>query len=144
MEDFEPTPLTNVQHKKQTLWQIWVPLFAAILVMFFLCVITVLFTTRDVTGEFNTKWAGISIIYLAIPAFLEAFIVFLIVVGLIFLFTKLLQITPVYTRKVTDFMDKVSFTVRQYSDKAARPIISIKSKWSGFKALFKQRSTRTR
>lgn len=144
MEPIEAAPSAKQQHKNQTLWQIWVPLIAAILVMLFLCVMAVLLTARDASGDFNTKWAGISVVYLAIPAFFEGFIILLILAGLIFLVSKLLQYTPVYTQKASDILNNINFTLRQYSDKAAMPVISLKSAWSGFTTLLKRITFRSR
>lgn len=131
-------------HKKQTFWQIWVPLIVGILIVLFLAVLTVILTSRDISGEFNTKWASISAIYISLPALFIAFIFLAILVGLIFLFSKIHRIVPEYMQKALDILLKIRDTIHMSSDTVAKPVITVKSKWRGFTTLFKKKSNRMR
>ncbi|MCE5207677.1 MAG: hypothetical protein LLG42_05115 [Chloroflexi bacterium] len=144
MEEIDQSTVVKRIHKKQTLWQIWVPLTAGILIALFLCVMAVFLTTRDMSGEFNSKWAGVSVIFLSIPTLFAAFLFLVILVGLIYLASKLLHNAPVYGQKVIEFLQNVQAVTHNLSDKVAEPVINIKSKWHGFSTLFKKKSNRVR
>ena len=139
-------PPTDIRrnHKKQTLWQIWVPLIAGILIALFLAILTVILTSRDVSGEFNTKWASISAIYLSLPALFIAFIFLAILVGLIYLFSKLHRIVPEYMQKALAILFRVRDAIHSSSNTITKPVITVKSKWKGFTTLFKKKSDRMR
>ena len=144
MEEIDQSTAVKRIHKKQTLWQIWVPLTAGILIALFLCVMAVFLTSRDMSGEFNSKWAGVSVIFLSIPTLFAAFLFLVILVGLIYLASKLLHNAPVYGQKVIEFLQNVQAVTHNLSDKVAEPVINIKSKWHGFSTLFKKKSNRVR
>jgi hypothetical protein len=140
--EMKTPPDIRKNHKKQTLWQIWVPLIIGILIMLFLGVMAVIITTRDVSGEFNTKWASISAIYLSLPALLVAFIFLTILIGLIYLFSKLYVIIPEYLHKGLGLLYQIRDAVDRSSQTVTKPVITAKSKWQGFTTLFKKKSKR--
>jgi hypothetical protein len=125
-------------HKKQTFWQIWFPLILALLIVTSLCVFTVLLTTRDASGSFNEKWAGISIVFLSIPTLIAGLFGAAILAGLIYLAAKLLYYTPIGAAKLLEFITAVRVTTRSWQDAALNPLIGIKSRWSGLTALFRK------
>jgi hypothetical protein len=127
-------------HKKQTFWQIWVPLIACLLIFIFLAVLVILFTTRDVTGDFNTKWAGISIVFLSLPAIFTSFIFLVIICALIYLTAKIISQTPAFGQKILRFFYQVQNFVMHWGDKAVKPVVIIKSKWHGFSRIFAKKS----
>ena len=140
-EDAKQNPIdTRKNHKKQATWQIWVPLIVAVLVAIFLAVMIIIFTARDINGEFNTKWAGISIIYLSIPAIVLALLLLAFLGLLIYLIYRLYKIIPDYSQKVLEILTKIRFGVDQASEKISKPVIFIKSKWSGLTKPFKKNS----
>lgn len=139
MEEIEKFMTKKRVHKKQILWQIWVPLLSAILIVLFLSIMTVLVTTRDISGDFNTKWASVSVVYLSLPVLVTAFL-FLVILGLfIYLISKAIQFTPVYGQKAFEFLQIVRKVTLDWSDKAANPVIGFKSKWSGFTRILRKK-----
>ena len=139
MEEIEKFMTKKRIHKKQALWQIWVPLIAAILIVLFLSIMTVLLTTRDLSGDFNTKWAGVSVVYLSLPVLVTAFLFLVLLCLFIYLLAKAIQFTPVYGQKAFEFLQLVRNTISDWSDKAANPVIGIKSKWSGFTRILQKK-----
>jgi hypothetical protein len=131
-----PRPLPDPKHRKQTFWQIWVPLCLSILAVLFLAVLASVSAGTTAVTEFS----HLSTIYLVTPVLIVGF-VFLAIVGLvIYGLTKLLDILPVYTRMVQGFFRQAAVIVRIWSDKLVKPILATRTWWAGFEAAMKHLS----
>lgn len=128
------------KHRKQTFWQVWFPLAITILIFLFLAVFVVILTAGDQTGNFNTKWASISLVYLSIPALISALIILVLLIATIYLAGKLYIILPEYSLKALDFLKKVSSALRMASDRISMPIIFVNSRMTALSVLFRRKS----
>jgi len=131
---------TKQKHRKATFWQIWFPLVISCILFITAAVFVVLLTARDTTGQFNTKWASISITYLSLPTLLVAFLVLILLIGMIYLIARMYQILPDFFLKAREIFELISQYTSSVSDQITKPIIMINSKASGLAALFKKKS----
>jgi hypothetical protein len=131
-----PRPLPDPKHRKQTFWQIWVPLCLSILVILFLAVLAAVSagTTASTTV---TKWSHLSAIYLITPPLIIGFLVLAIMGLAIYGLGKFLGILPVYSRMVQGFFRRIAALARIWSDNIVQPVLAIKSWWAGFEAALK-------
>ena len=129
---------TKTTHRKDTFWQIWLPLIVSVLLILALAVVIVVSTVRDTSGDFNTKWSSISLVYLSLPTLLLALIVLILLAGLIYLLVRLYQWIPGFSLRVTDFMNQVSYYARLVCDKSVSPIVFVRSKYAGLNAILKK------
>jgi hypothetical protein len=132
-----PRPLPDPKHRKQTFWQIWVPLCLSILVVLFLAVLAAISAGSTGAGDIVTKWSHLSTIYIISPAMIAGFILLVVFGGVIYGMARLLDILPVYTRMVQGFFRLLAVKMRIWSDKTAQPVLAFKSWWAGFEAALK-------
>jgi sterol desaturase/sphingolipid hydroxylase (fatty acid hydroxylase superfamily) len=132
-----PRPLPDPKHRKQTFWQIWVPLSLSILVILFLAVLAAVSAGTSASPTV-TKWSYLSTIYLVTPILIGGFVVLAILGAIVYGMAKLLEILPIYTRIVQGFFRKMGGVIRKWSDKTVQPVLAIKSWWAGFEAARKR------
>jgi hypothetical protein len=120
----QPNPVTQAAHRKQMIWQVYVPLFVCIAAL-------ITGTVFAVSGgaEQTGQWASVSIIFLILPA-LTAGMVGLLINGLmIYGLARLLKVVPPFSVKVQKLFAGISSKTTDISNKAVSPIIGI-SGWS--------------
>jgi hypothetical protein len=125
-----PRPLPDPKHRKQTFWQIWVPLCLSILVVLFLAVLAAVSAENPAVTEISQ----LSTVYLVTPVLIIGFVVFVLLGAVIYGLSKLLNILPVYTRMVQGFFLQMAGFVRMWSDKSVQPVLAIRTWWAGFEA----------
>ncbi len=126
-------PRPDPKHRKQTFWQIWIPLGLSILVILFLAVLAAISAGSPTV----TKWSHLSLIYMITPALIAGFVILAILGLVIYGMGRLLDILPVYTRIVQRFFRQMAVFIRRWSDRTAQPILAIKSWWAGFESALK-------
>lgn len=131
-----PRPLPDPKHRKQTFWQIWVPLYLSILVVLFLAVLAAVSAGNPAVTEISQ----LSTVYLVTPVLIIGFVVFVLLGAVIYGLSKLLNILPVYTRMVQGFFRQMAVFVRMWSDKSVQPVLAIRTWWAGFEAARKHSS----
>lgn len=131
-----PRPLPDPKHRKQTFWQIWVPLCLSILVILFLAVLAAV-SAETSASSIVTNWSHLSLIYMITPALIPGFVVLAVLGLVIYGLARLLDILPVYSRMVQGFFRQMAVFIRMWSDKTAQPVLAIKSWWAGFEAALK-------
>jgi hypothetical protein len=131
---FEPPP--NPSHKKQKIWQIWVPLGFAILLMLALVVWAALATAGNpVVGM---EWAAISIVFLSLPAMLIGLIILVILAGLIYLVSKLLGVLPYYSLIARTFVYRTGAKLIGFMNALAKPVLFVNGIWAGWLKLLER------
>ena len=131
-----PRPLPDPKHRKQTFWQIWVPLCLSILVILFLAVLAAVSAGTSASPTV-TKWAHLSAIYMITPVLIAGFVMLAIIGLVIYGMARLLDILPVYTRMIQGFFRQIAIAIRAWSDKTVQPVLAIKSWWAGLIAALK-------
>ncbi len=111
--------------------QIYLPLGIGI-VLFMLIAVLVSTNVSPVNANIH-HWANISVVLLAIPMFLLSLVVLALFVLLIVGQAKLLGWIPTQLGKVHAFFLKVALAIWKFSTKITSPIVTVKSKVSGFR-----------
>jgi len=120
-------------HRRQTAWQVWVPLVVAILAVVALAVLAAMFTMRD--ADFGTRWSSISLILLILPAMIAGF-VFLALIGLmIYGSAKVLNILPPKMEQLSLLFDRISLEVKERSNQAVKPVLAVQGVRAGWQRL---------
>ena len=120
-----PKVSPHPKHLRDRVWQIWVPMGAAVLVVLGVMVYAVILATGG--GNNVEEWASVSLILLILPALLGALIILAITAGLAFLVTMLIGRLPYYTRKVRVFLLNLNRTVERIGNQAAKPFVAYNS-----------------
>jgi uncharacterized membrane protein len=122
-----PEPLSYKRHRRQTFNQIVLPVILAASVMIAMIVLVSL-ATFSANGDV-ARWAAISTIWLVIPVILVGLIVLVILIGLIYLMARGLQVIPIYTAIVHDYVAKSRWYITRGAHMLVKPFLVIQS-WS--------------
>lgn len=133
-----PQPPSNPAHKRQVIWQVWLPLVFFFLVFLGLCVLAVTFTFNG--NPVAENWAALSVIIVILPSCLGGLFAFLFLGLGIFLTAKATHGLPGLTYKLQVFFKKASVIIRHFADRLASPVININGKWAGFSSIFRSRA----
>lgn len=148
-------PLTHARHRKEVLWQVTVPLIIGGLLLVAGIVALLVMTVNearleqamplpentarlgDITPEeaalvyyqrgTTARLANVSQMWLLGPLLVFLLLTLLVLVGLAYLFTKLLGVLPGYMRLAQDFMALAALRVRHVLDAAVEPVLKAKS-----------------
>ena len=123
----EPQP--TKEHRKQVLWQIWVPLFIAIAM--FLCLAIATIRAGTIT---TAKLANLSSIYIIILNMVIGLIILTLLAAIIYGIVRLLSVFLIYSRLVQGYFFNAAVFIRLWSDKAVAPLFSIKTGLTGLRA----------
>lgn len=108
-------------YRRQSLLQIWLPLFGTILVVLILAVLAII---GAVQGSSQVeRWGNISAIWVIIPVLMGGVVLLAIVGGLAFGVTVLLRKTPGFMLNAQLLFLRISLMARKASDAIAQPII---------------------
>ena len=131
-----PRPLSDPKHRKQTFWQIWVPLCLSFLVILLLAVLAAI-SAGSSASPTVTKLSHLSTIYMITPVLIVGVVVLVLMGLVIYGMTRLIDILPVYTRMVQGFFRQIAEFFRMWSNRTVQPVLAIKSWWAGLKAALK-------
>jgi len=129
-----PEHFSYKAHRKQVVTQIILPVAFAGLLMMALIVLISLSTFRD-NGDVG-RWAAISTIWIVIPIVFAGLILLALLIGLIYLFARLLGILPTYTGRAQDYAYKARGYIVRGADMAVKPIIALEGFLENIRAFF--------
>jgi predicted PurR-regulated permease PerM len=127
----EPNPKTQADHKRETFWQITLPLIIGLVLVVVLGALTVIAATG---GGRITQAGNAALIILIVPLMLITLIFTVIFAGIAFGIIQLNKILPIYTRQAQDAFARIRQQVQMGSDKAVEPILKIQSFFASFGA----------
>ena len=125
------------RHRSQRTWQIILPVVLAAILFIALIVLINIATFRD-NGDV-ARWAAVSTIWISFPIIIASFILFILLAGIIFLFARLLQLAPKYTRRVQDFAYRLSGNIKRAADAAVKPVMFLNGVGATIQALLGRR-----
>jgi hypothetical protein len=117
-------PASTLNHHKQTVRQIWLPLFIFILLVLIVAVLATLGTANNAVNGLH--WANISFIFMIIPNMLAGLIYLAILAGLIYLIVKLRLVFPLYAYRAQAFLYQVAIAIRRWADSSTKPVMTAK------------------
>lgn len=113
-------------HRKQAMTQVILPVVLAGILLIAV-VVLISFATFG-NGVDISRWAAISTMWIFIPLIIGGLVFLIVLVGLVYLFARLLGILPTYTGIAQDYVYKIRLYVLHAADKVVKPVI-------GFNAL---------
>jgi len=128
-------PLTEYEksHRRQSIWQIYLPLAGGIIIVIALMVLAVLITSQGANPA--QQWADFSVIIVILPTCFGSLLTIAILVGSVVLLKKALHGTPSLFHKMDLGMQNLSSLTTRIMDKVAAPVIKtncVKSGWDTF------------
>lgn len=133
------TPEQN--HRRQSAWQIWVPLGLLLAIFLTVGVLLVLYTSGyapqpDLPDQ-QSPLAKSSVIFLVAGACLGSLLQLLILIGLVILSAKIIKNLPGLANRVQNGFAAASILVKHGGDKLAAPVVTIASLKAALKQLIK-------
>jgi uncharacterized membrane protein len=135
-ENIERNPQTHAEHKKETFWQIILPLLIGLLLVL-LVVIGVIFSAVQPVSEVS-RYADVALIWMILPALFFALLAMIILAGFVYLVTMLLHILPRYAAIALLYLNMGKDKVHEYSNAIVEPIIKMRSSWASVRWLTKR------
>jgi hypothetical protein len=132
----ERNPVTHAAHRREVFWQITFPLILTLLILLGLAAF-VIYTGFQGAGSVS-RWADISLIWLLLPAVVVTLVVLLILIGLVYLISKLLGVFPGYARLVQNYFHLAQVRTRSIADKVVEPVLKLRSLKAGADVLRKK------
>ncbi len=122
------------QHRRQTFWQIYLPLvvgFAAFLALGILVVLS-----QETGNPEISRWAAIATIWLILPLLAFGIVVLLVNLFFIVVFSKINNSLRDYGRLARFYIHRIAFQIQKLADRLVEPGIILQSNFSGLKAIF--------
>jgi hypothetical protein len=108
------------QHRRQMLWQVWVPLIATLVIVLTLVVLAIIGTVQG-SSQVN-RWGNISAVLVILPVMMCGVTFLVLFGGGAYGLSKLLKKMPGWMLRAQLFMLQLSLTVRRASDAATKPV----------------------
>lgn len=141
-----PPVAPNPTHRRQVLWQIWVPLGVSLAMMLALMVLTVLGTGNPAGSISVTKWSHLSAVFLILPVLFISLMTMLVLFACVYGLNRLLGAAPKYLRVAQLYAARGAAYARHYANRAVNPVISVKSDgfaWNTLLEMLGLRKTRS-
>jgi hypothetical protein len=123
-------PQTTGKHRRETWWQISLPLLVGILIFVALAV-GANFGTNEAVG----RWARISMVLLAIPLIILALLTLAVLIAFIYLAARLTKLIPPYAWQAQELFARIAVVSRRAADKAVEPVLRLNAFVAGLGAL---------
>ena len=108
------------RYRRQLVTQIILPMVLTTLLFIGMIVLISVATFRD--GGDVGRWAAISTIWIAVPTMIAALIFIVLLTGLVYLLKRLINITPVYTGRLQDFIHKIAIHIKHAADATVKTV----------------------
>jgi hypothetical protein len=118
----QPMHESYLRHRKQLTWQIGLPVALAVVLIIALIVLINIATFRD-NGDV-ARWAAISTIWIVVPICIGMLLFLALLGGLIYLLSRLLNVTPRYTGLAQDYVYKAAGAVKRALDAVVNRVIA--------------------
>ncbi len=116
----KPTP--TAEHRRQMIWQVWVPLIASILVVLAVEILAIIGAAHG--SPLVDHWGAIAAILIIIPVLLVLLVILGIVGGMVYGVSRLLKPLPGWMLKAQLFMVRLALIIRRASDSATKPVVA--------------------
>lgn len=130
-----PNPLTRARHRREVLWQVFVPLLTGVLLVGALAVGIIVSGVGDAS-----RWADISLIWLLVPMLVLALIPLALLVALIYGLALLMGVLPPYARQAQQVFETIEAVVRRNADRAVEPFLRVHAALGALGALRRRTS----
>ncbi|HHY89082.1 MAG TPA: hypothetical protein GYA06_09205 [Chloroflexi bacterium] len=122
------------KHVRDRLWQIWLPVGAAGVII--LAVMVYVVITAFAPGDDSLrKPADISLILLCLPGMMIGLVMLVLTAGMAYLTTMAIGKTPNLMFRVRDILFKITSALSKGADRATSPILAVEGRRAGFRRL---------
>ena len=129
-EYHQKNAITYEAHRRQVIWQIYLPIAVVIGLVLVAAFLVILAPTMEIS-----RWADISLIFLISISMVSAVIFLALNIISIIGTRRALQILPYYLFMAQGFTFRLRSRLLRLSDQAVEPILWTKSKFASVKAL---------
>jgi hypothetical protein len=130
----QPVHESYLRHRKQWTWQIVLPVVLISVLFIALIVLINIATFRD-NGDV-ARWAALSTIWIVVPIMIGMLIFLILLVGINYLLSKLLGITPRYTGLAQDYVHKAAGAIKRGLDAIVKQFIEIQGVLASIREFF--------
>jgi hypothetical protein len=123
-------------HRRQMIWQIWVPLGASILIILALMTLTVV--GAFMKSDQLERWGNLSAVWVIIPVLISTFIFLVIAFACVYGMSKLLQKMPGWMLRLQLGMVHIGLIFRRAADAATRPVMAVNGVETRVKTLWQK------
>jgi hypothetical protein len=131
-KEFSPEQM----HRRQAIWQIYLPAFLGVAVFLVLCVGTVLYTIGYVPDaalpDHQSPPAKVAVIWLLLPTCFGGLIQMAIFGGLVYGLGRGIKGLPPLAHKAQGGLERVSAGLRRFADAVAKPVMIVGSQKAGW------------
>ncbi|MEI8133293.1 MAG: hypothetical protein WCG34_12745 [Leptolinea sp.] len=106
-------------------WQIWLPI--GIGAVAFLALGVMAGFSLQTGTDSAARWGQIAVMWMILPVFAAGLISLILLLGLIFGVSKLIQILPKYSIIVQMFFQRITRVIRTSTNKSVQPVIIFRS-----------------
>ena len=131
LNQLQRNPKTHLEHRREVFWQITLPLLVGILIILAAVGAIVFSSLQPVTDV--ERWAGVSLIWLILPALFIALIFLAILAGLIYAVSFLLRLIPRYALIIQLYFEQARSKIGQLLNLSTEPILRINSIWAAIR-----------
>jgi hypothetical protein len=121
-------PKTHTEHRREVFWQITLPLVIGILLVLAAVAAIIVSTVQPVSDV--GRWADVSLMWLILPSLFLAFILLVILIGLIVLASYLLRMIPPYALVVQLYIEQAKDKISEFFNLSVEPILRVKTIWA--------------
>ena len=115
----------KAQHKKEVIWQIWLPVGFGAAAMLSLGLLAI-FSLQS-GSDASARWGDVAAIWVLLPVFVVGIIILSVLALLIFGVVKLTSILPAYSALAQYYIRLLSSKIQNLADRSAKPVIQTKS-----------------
>lgn len=123
---------THEKHRKEVVWQIFLPLAVGVLLMLILMAVSISSAVNQ------SRLADISLMWIILPNLFVALFVIVLLAVMIYGIMKLTSVLPTYTYKLQVFFNQIKAQIRKMDDRLVEPVIKGKSTSASLKKLSRQ------
>jgi hypothetical protein len=110
-------------HRRQMIWQVWVPLIASIIVVLALAILAIVGAAQGSSQV--ERWGNISAVLVILPVLVSGLVILIIVGAIAYGITRLLKKMPEWLLRAQLFMLHLALIIRRVADAATKPVVSV-------------------
>jgi len=112
-----------LRHRRERNWQIIFPIVLTFILL--IALIGVIWSATFYNNGDVARWAAVSTIVIVIPIMIGMLIVLALLAGLVYLLAKLLNITPMYTGIVQDYVYLAESYIKRGTELIVKQVLEI-------------------
>jgi hypothetical protein len=127
----ERNPKTHAEHRRESFWQITLPLVIGILLILAAVGAIIFSATQPMTDV--GRWAGVSLMWLILPSLFFALLLLILLIGLVYLVSYLLRLIPHYALIVQLYFEAGKAKISQVANMIVEPLLRMRSTWAAMR-----------